>query len=52
MKNKGERGSVTLFVLGVGLLVMIMLMAFVMKSYEQNQQDMEKAYARALEKNQ
>ena len=67
MKNKGERGSVTLFVVGVGMLVMIMLMAFMMnlenkkqaqkkeidrvtKSYEQNEQDMEKAYTRALEK--
>ncbi len=68
MKNKGERGSVTLFVVGVGMLVMIMLMAFMMnlenkkqaqkkeidrvtKSYEQNEQDMEKAYTRALENN-
>lgn len=68
MKNKGERGSVTLFVVGVGMLVMIMLMAFMMnmenkkqaqrkeinritKSYEQNEQDMEKAYSRALENN-
>jgi|InofroStandDraft_1065614.scaffolds.fasta_scaffold421667_1 hypothetical protein len=64
MKNKGERGSVTLFVVGVGMIVMIMLMAFMMnleskkqaqkkeidritKSYEQNEQDME----RALEEN-
>ncbi len=68
MKNKGERGSVTLFVVGVGMLVMIMLMAFMMnlenkkqaqkkeidrvtKSYEQNEQDMEGAYTRALEEN-
>lgn len=67
MKNKGERGSVTLFVVGVGMLVMIMLMAFMInmenkrqaqkkemnritKSYEQNEQDMERAYTRALEK--
>lgn len=68
MKNKGERGSVTLFVVGVGMIVMIILMAFMMnlenkkqaqkkeidritKSYEQNEQDMERAYTRALEAN-
>lgn len=68
MRNKGERGSVTLFVVGVGMLVMIMLMVFMMnmenkkqaqkkeidritKSYEQNEQDMERAYTRALENN-
>ncbi|MCI8469951.1 MAG: hypothetical protein HFJ35_00290 [Clostridia bacterium] len=29
MKNKGERGSATLFVIGICLFAMILLMAFV-----------------------
>lgn len=66
MRNKGERGSAILLVVGGCSVVIIVLMAFMMnmenkkqaqnreinriiKSYEQNQQDMEKAYVRALE---
>lgn len=66
MKNKGERGSAILLVVGGCSVVIIILMVFMMnmenkkqaqkkemnrivKSYEQNQQDMEKAYVRALE---
>lgn len=42
MKNKGEQGSVTLFVVGIGLLVMLMLMTFVINVENKKQaQDRE-----------
>lgn len=67
MKNKGERGSATLLVVGSCMVIIAVIVAFVMnlenkkqaqnkeinriiKNYEQNEQDMEKAYTRALEK--
>lgn len=67
MKNKGERGSATLLVVGSCMVIIAVIVAFVMnlenkkqaqnkeinriiKDYEQNEQDMEKAYTRALEK--
>lgn len=69
MKNKGERGSVTLLVVGSCMVIIAVIVAFVMnlenkkqaqnkeinriiKNYEQNEQDMEKAYDRALKENQ
>lgn len=69
MKNKGEKGSVTLLVIGVGMLVITLTTFMVMsignkkqeqereinritKNYEQNEQELEKIYAEALEKNQ
>ena len=65
MKNKGERGSVTLFVLVICMFVTIMLSAYMInmqnkkqaqereidritESYNQNQQQMEEIYNRAL----
>lgn len=67
MKNKGEKGSATLLVVGSCMVIIAVIVAFVMnlenkkqaqnkeinriiKNYEQNEQDMEKAYTRALEK--
>jgi preprotein translocase subunit YajC len=43
MKNKGERGSVTLFVVGVGMIVMIMLMAFMMNLESKKQAQKKKS---------
>ncbi len=65
MKNKGERGSVTLFVLVICMFVTIMLSAYMInmqnkkqaqereidritESYNQNEQQMEEIYNRAL----
>ena len=64
MKNKGERGAVTLFVV-VCVFVMIMLVTFtirmenkkqaqnkeieqITKSYQGNEQDMEEIYSRVI----
>lgn len=42
MKNKREQGSVTLFVVGIGLFVMLMLMTFVVNVENKKQaQDKE-----------
>ncbi len=65
MKNKGERGSVTLFVLVICMFVTVMLSAYMInmqnkkqaqereidritESYNQNEQQMEEIYNRAL----
>lgn len=67
MKNKGERGSVTLFVLVICMFVTVMLSAYMInmqnkkqaqereidkitESYNQNEQQMEEIYNRALKK--
>lgn len=67
MKNKGERGSVTLFVLVICMFVTVMLSAYMInmqnkkqaqereidkitESYNQNEQQMEEIYNRALNK--
>lgn len=67
MKNKGERGSVTLFVVVICMFVTIMLSAYMInmqnkkqaqekeidritQSYNQNEQQMEEIYNRALKK--
>lgn len=66
MKNKGEKGSVTLFVLVICMFVTIMLSAYMInmenkkqaqqreidritESYNQNEQQMEELYNRALQ---
>ncbi len=67
MRNKGERGSATLLVVGSCMVIIAVMVAFMMnmenkkqaqekeidritKSYEQNEQDMERAYTGDLEK--
>lgn len=66
MKNKGEKGSVALFVLVICMFVTIMLSAYMInmenkkqaqqreidritESYNQNEQEMEELYNRALQ---